>query len=221
MVKGKWNVAAQSPKKEKTKVGGIIMSSAFLRRLTAAVLMSWAGAGGLAAETVSTMSRNALFQNQLSVLDGRASQQYENSVRLQPPRAQVPAASAPAYSGRYAGPYLAIARDAARRHGIPEDLFLRLVQQESGWNPGAVSHKGAIGLAQLMPGTARILGVDPSDPAQNLDGGARYLRQQFNTFRDWRLALAAYNAGPGAVEQHDGIPPYRETQSYVRAIMGQ
>lgn len=178
--------------------------------------------GGVTAETVSTMSRSALFQSQLAVLDGRASEQYQNSTRLQPPRAEVPAASvsAPAYSGRYDGPYLALARDAARRHGIPEDLFLRLVQQESGWNPRAVSHKGAIGLAQLMPQTAQHLGVDPNDPTQNLDGGARYLRQQFNTFGDWRLALAAYNAGPGAVQQYNGIPPYRETQNYVRAIMG-
>lgn len=196
------------------------MISAFSRRVVMATILAWGGATSLAAETVSTMSRSALFQNQLSVLDGRASQQYENSARLQPPRAEVPAASAPSYSGRYTGPYLAVARDAARRHGIPEDLFLRLVQQESGWNAGAVSHKGAIGLAQLMPGTARVLGVDPNDPIQNLEGGARYLREQFNTFRDWRLALAAYNAGPGAVQQYDGIPPYRETQNYVRAIMG-
>jgi soluble lytic murein transglycosylase-like protein len=196
------------------------MISAFPRRVAMALVLTTMTAGPLAAETVSTMSRSALFQNQLSVLDGRASQQYENSARLQPPRAEVPAAAVPAFSGRYTGPYLAIARDAARRHGIPEDIFLRLVQQESGWNPGAVSHKGAIGLAQLMPGTARVLGVDPTDPIQNLEGGARYLREQFNTFRDWRLALAAYNAGPGAVQQYDGIPPYRETQNYVRAIMG-
>jgi len=197
------------------------MISAFPRWLALAVIVTLGAGNGAAAETVSTMSRSALLQNQLSVLDGRASQQYGNSVRLQPPRAEVPGASAPAYAGRYSGPYLALARDAARRHGIPEDLFLRLVQQESGWNPGAVSHKGAIGLAQLMPGTARILGVDPNDPVQNLEGGARYLRDQFNTFRDWRLALAAYNAGPGAVQQYDGIPPFRETQNYVLAIMGQ
>lgn len=176
------------------------------------------------ADTVSTMSRSALFQNQLSVLDGRASQQYENSDRLQPPRSEPligTIASAPAYSGRYSGPYLSVARQAARQNGIPEDLFMRLVQQESGWNAQAVSHKGAIGLAQLMPGTAAYLGVNPHDPTQNLSGGARYLREQFNTFGDWRLALAAYNAGPGAVEQYGGIPPYRETQNYVRAIMGQ
>lgn len=86
----------------------------------------------------------------------------------------------------------------ARKYGIPEALFLRLVNQESRWNPNARSHKGAMGLAQLMPGTAAKLGVNPRDPVQNLEGGARYLRMMYNQFGDWRLALAAYNAGPGA-----------------------
>ena len=175
--------------------------------------------GAAAADTVSTMSRSALFQSQLSVLDGRAAQQYSNSVRLAPPRAEL--SSTTAFRGNYAGPYLALAREAARRHNVPEDLFLRLVQQESGWNVRAVSHKGAIGLAQLMPQTAALLGVDPNDPLQNLDGGARYLREQYETFGDWRLALAAYNAGPGAVQQHGGVPPYDETRNYVLVIWGE
>ena len=104
--------------------------------------------------------------------------------------------------------------------GVPEDLFLRLVQQESGWNPRALSRKGAVGLAQLMPGTARYLKVNPYDPAENLEGGARYLAEQYRAFGDWRLVLAAYNAGPEAVQKYGGIPPYRETQGYVRAILG-
>jgi soluble lytic murein transglycosylase-like protein len=103
---------------------------------------------------------------------------------------------------------------------VPEDLFLRLVQQESGWNHVAVSTKGATGLAQLMPGTAELLDVDINDPKENLDGGARYLRRMFDRFGDWKLALAAYNAGPEAVEEHDGIPPYPETKDYVASIMG-
>lgn len=174
------------------------------------------------ADTVSSRSRSVLFQNQLSVLDNRAAEQYNNSVRLQPPRAVIPARNqtVPAFSGSYRGPYLSVARSAARRHGIPEDLFLRLVQQESGWDPSARSVKGAIGLAQLMPQTARLLRVNPTDPAQNLDGGAKYLRWQYDEFGDWRLALAAYNAGPGAVQKYGGIPPYRETQNYVRIIWG-
>lgn len=173
------------------------------------------------ADTVSTRTASGLLQSQLSVLDGRASQQYSNSIRLQPPRVEVPAvSSAPAYNGRYTGPFLDLAKTAARQHRIPEDLFLRLVQQESGWNANARSHKGALGLAQLMPQTARALGVDPHDVRQNLEGGARYLRRQYDKFGDWRLALAAYNAGPGAVERYSGIPPYKETQNYVRIIYG-
>ncbi len=171
------------------------------------------------ADTGGASSRASLFRSQLAVLDGRAAQQYGNSIRLQPPRAEI-APISPSYNGRYSGPYLAVARDAARRHGVPEDLFLRLVQQESGWNPSAVSPKGAMGLAQLMPQTARRLGVDPADPADNLEGGARYLRQQYDSFGTWQLALAAYNAGPQAVQQHGGIPPYAETRNYVRVIWG-
>lgn len=116
--------------------------------------------------------------------------------------------------------YTELARAAARRHGVPEDLFLRLVRTESNFRPAAVSSKGAIGLAQLMPGTARLLRVNPHDPEQNLEGGARYLSMQYRKFGDWRLALAAYNAGPGAVEKYRGVPPYAETQQYVRKILG-
>ena len=94
------------------------------------------------------------------------------------------------------------------------------MQQESGWNPSIESHKGAYGLAQLMPATARTLGVDHTDPVQNLDGGARYLKMQYDRFGSWRLALAAYNAGPEAVEKYDGVPPYAETTNYVKVIWG-
>ncbi|MBP7240911.1 lytic transglycosylase domain-containing protein [Amaricoccus sp.] len=118
------------------------------------------------------------------------------------------------------GQFQELARAAARRHNVPEDLFLRLVRQESNFHPAAVSSKGAIGLAQLMPGTARLLRVNPHDPKQNLEGGARYLSMQYRKFGDWRLALAAYNAGPGAVEKHGGVPPYAETQQYVKKILG-
>lgn len=172
-----------------------------------------------AQEQVSTMSRSGLLQSQTSVLDGRAAQQYESSVRLLPPRAEG-FATLPTYQGGYRGPYLVLAQAAATRHGVPVDLFLRLVEQESGWNPQAVSVKGAIGLTQLMPQTAGQLQVDPTDPVQNLEGGARYLRAQFAAFGDWRLALAAYNAGPGAVLRHQGVPPFAETQNYVQVIFG-
>ena len=116
--------------------------------------------------------------------------------------------------------YRAEAVRIAEQEGVDPDLFLRLVQQESAFKPTAVSPKGAMGLAQLMPGTARDLGVDPSDPIQNLTGGARYLRQQMDTFQDPQLALAAYNAGPGNVRKYGGIPPFQETQNYVSRILG-
>jgi soluble lytic murein transglycosylase-like protein len=169
--------------------------------------------------TVGSKNRAAIFQNQTRLLDSRAAQQYNYSARLTPHGFE-PELSIPKFRGKgERSKYLEPAKSAARKHRVPEDLFLRLVQQESGWNPHAVSHKGAIGLAQLMPGTASRLGVDPRDPHQNLDGGARYLRQQYDRFRDWRLALAAYNAGPEAVDKYDGIPPYRETRNYVAVIL--
>ena len=177
-------------------------------------------AAPLAAETsVSSKARAMIFESQTRVLDSRAAQQYAFSARLTP-RPVITPSRGQAYGGKYRGEYLPLARDMARRYGVPEDLFLRLVQQESGWNPQAVSHKGAVGLAQLMPDTARKLGVDPKVPRQNLEGGARYLRRQFDRFGSWPLALAAYNAGPEAVEKHGGIPPYKETRNYVRTIWG-
>ena len=110
------------------------------------------------------------------------------------------------------------ARKAAQRYKLPVRVFLSLVQHESGFNPSAQSPVGAIGLTQLMPTTAKGLGVDPHDPLQNLDGGARYLRRQLDRFGDIKLALAAYNAGPGAVEKYGGVPPYAETQRYVQNV---
>lgn len=127
--------------------------------------------------------------------------------------------SLPVYKGSN-NEYVSLARGAASRYGVPEDLFLKLVQQESGWKPSIKSSAGAVGLAQLMPGTAQYLGVNPLNPEQNLDGGARYLKEQYDKFGSWSLALAAYNAGPGAVEKYNGIPPYKETQHYVKTILG-
>jgi soluble lytic murein transglycosylase-like protein len=173
------------------------------------------------ADVFSSKAQRKLFSSQLKVLDNRAAKQYANSVRLQPPTVHTPSKHAPrGYSGKYRGEFLEHARQAARKHDVPEDLFARLIQQESGWNPNAVSHKGALGLAQLMPATARALGVDPSDPLQNLEGGARYLARQYKEFGSWQLALAAYNAGPEAVKKYGGVPPYRETTNYVRIIWG-
>lgn len=109
---------------------------------------------------------------------------------------------------------------ASARFGVPAELIKAVMLVESGMNPKARSPKGAQGLMQLMPGTAGDLGVDNAwDPEQNIMGGARYLAQQLDTFSDRRLALAAYNAGPGAVRRHGGVPPYAETQYYVTKVL--
>ena len=111
---------------------------------------------------------------------------------------------------------------AAASNGIDPALLKGLVSQESGFNPNARSGAGAVGLTQLMPATASALGVtNPLDPAQSLQGGAKYLREQLDRFGgDEKLALAAYNAGPGAVQKYGGVPPYAETQNYVTSVMG-
>ncbi len=98
-------------------------------------------------------------------------------------------------------------------------FFQAMIKVESNYTQGAVSHAGALGLAQLMPGTATYLGVDPSNPIENLDGGARYLLEQMAAFGSLELALAAYNAGPEAVRKYDGVPPYAETQSHIVKVM--
>ena len=113
----------------------------------------------------------------------------------------------------------AYVRLAASRYGVPLDLALAVIAQESGGDQGARSEDGAIGIMQLMPGTAEELGVDPTDPYQNIAGGLRYLAQQYERFGTWPLALAAYNAGPGAVQRYNGIPPFAETQQYVPEVL--
>lgn len=174
-----------------------------------------------AGEIIGSKSRTKLFAGQIDVLDNRAKEQYNSAIRLAPPRVITPTKWGDGqYNGKYRGPYLDMARNAALKHGVPVDLFLKLVQQESGWNAQARSHKGAMGLAQLMPQTAAYLGVNPNVPQENLDGGARYLAEQYREFRSWRLALAAYNAGPHAVKKYGGVPPYKETQNYVKIIWG-
>lgn len=117
--------------------------------------------------------------------------------------------------------YRAKVNELAAKYDLSPSLIEAMVWQESRWRHDAVSPVGARGLAQLMPGTARDLGVDPRDPFANLEGGARYLRAQLDRFDgDLEKALAAYNAGPGRVERAGGIPRIRETQNYVASIMG-
>lgn len=130
---------------------------------------------------------------------------------IAPPDPQFPMTMHPVLVG-----YL---NDAAARFGVDPALVQAVAWQESRFRSDAISPKGAIGIMQLMPDTARQLGVNPNDPRQNIYGGVAYLSMLLARFNgDTRLALAAYNAGPGAVAQYRGIPPFRETQNYVKSI---
>ena len=116
---------------------------------------------------------------------------------------------------------IAMIDEASEKYGVDSKLVKALVQQESGFNPNAKSKVGALGLMQLMPSTAKGLGVkDAMDPKQNIEGGVKYLRSMLDRFHgNTILALAAYNAGPNAVSKYDGVPPYKETQNYVKSIL--
>lgn len=150
--------------------------------------------------------------------------EVEEYVRPTPPP---PAAAQPAVVDKPAVPPVLTPKElvdqAAATHGLRPEFVRSVASAESAFRQSAVSPKGAIGLMQLMPGTANDLGVDPNDPVQNAHGGAKYLKELLLRYKDSkdpvRLALAAYNAGPGAVDRYGTVPPYRETRQYVERVL--
>lgn len=124
-----------------------------------------------------------------------------------------------ATAGAGSSPYASLFQSAAAKYGLSPAVLESVARHESGFDPRAVSKAGAQGLMQLMPGTAKGLGVNPFDPAQAIDGAASLLSSNLKKFGSLELALAAYNAGPAAVQRHGGVPPYAETQTYVRRIL--
>jgi soluble lytic murein transglycosylase-like protein len=156
-------------------------------------------------------------------IDAGLVREYEKDEAAAPPAAAPIAPEPAAIPTPPSPPALLSATDladaAADRYGLPRQLVRSVMAAESGFQPQALSPKGAIGLMQLMPGTAAQLGVDPFDPTQNVDAGTRYLRDLLEKYNGGlRHALAAYNAGPQAVDKYNGVPPYRETVNYVFRI---
>jgi soluble lytic murein transglycosylase-like protein len=164
--------------------------------------------------------RSAALQKALNLVPTRAPKPSSTSFAASLTKAQSRPAPAPTASG--AIPFEQDLVAAASKYGVDPALLAAVVKQESNFNPNARSRAGAKGLTQLMDQTAAGLGVTNAfDPRQSLDGGARYLGGLLKTFHgDESLALAAYNAGPAAVKQYGGIPPYHETQAYVPKVLG-
>jgi soluble lytic murein transglycosylase-like protein len=151
--------------------------------------------------------------------------EFERVAEPPPPPSPTPAAATEPAPPKVELSPRELVEQAAVKHGLPPEFVHLVARAESGFNPKAVSPKGAIGLMQLMPATAAQLKVDPNDPSQNAEGGVRLLRELLIRYQDHpdqvRRALAAYNAGEGAVARYGGVPPYRETQNYVHKIVEQ
>ncbi|MCR9142603.1 MAG: lytic transglycosylase domain-containing protein [bacterium] len=170
-----------------------------------------AGAGTAAAGTAASQAEAEMVRNAANAA-GVSGAAPLNPAGLQGDRARPGAATG------FAAELEAMIQQEASSQSVSPDLIRAVVQAESAGRPDARSKVGAVGLMQLMPGTARELGVDPTNPRENIRGGVKYLNQMAGKFGDLDLALAAYNAGPGAVKKYGGVPPYRETIDYISKI---
>lgn len=179
--------------------------------------MTVGAAGGDAVARIAAIQQMA----QALVGGGQPAGGFQQALQAASDAGGTQAVAAPTASDVSGIPYANEINAAAKKYGLDPALLAGLVKQESGFNPNARSSAGATGLTQLMPATAKSLGVnDATDPIQALDGGAKYLKQMLDKFGgDPKLALAAYNAGPGAVTRFGGIPPYAETKAYVEKVL--
>ncbi len=201
---------SQAQQTNKTGFGNLI-SKATSENVKAQVVDSKGGAGtkevagSVAAAKTGKFGALTGIKNKFGALKVAKSDMEIPEISNKAPKAQI----------------LSMIDKVAQKHGVDEKLVRALVRQESGFNPNATSHCGAQGLMQLMPSTAKGLGVkDAYNPVQNVEGGVKYLKNLLNKYNgNVILALAAYNAGPGAVDKYDGVPPYKETQNYVKSIL--